>query len=171
MKKHFFFFSGFTLISVTSLLSGCYKEPTFDFKPNIEFSDIRKEIILEAFSGAKTDSVIVDIKFQDGDGDLGQNEIDKAKAAGNFNYIVKIFEKKKGVYIEKIQTEPYSGVFPRLKTSGKAGPIEGVLNYSMNFQQPFIPRNDTLKFQIYIKDRAGNSSNTIETAPIVLHEF
>jgi hypothetical protein len=171
MKKTFFFFFGTVIFGLTALLSGCYKEPTFDLKPSIEFVDIRKEIILEAFSGSKADSIIVDIKFQDGDGDLGQDEIDKAKSQGNFNYIVKILEKKKGVYSVKIQTEPYSGVFPRLKSSSKAGPIEGVLNYSMNFLQPFIPKNDTLKFQIYIKDRAGNASNTIETSPIVLHEF
>ena len=66
---------------------------------------------------------------------------------------------------------PYSGYFPRLKTDGKVGPIEGTIDYSIDFPQPFTPVKDSLKFQVTIKDRAGNISNTAESSVIVLNEF
>jgi hypothetical protein len=113
------------------------------------------------------------VKFQDGDGDLGLNEKEKttAELKNDFNYIIRIFRKKKGVFTEFKPSVPYSGYFPRLKADGKIGPIEGTIDYSIDFPQPFTPVKDSLKFQITIKDRAGNISNTTESSVIVLNEF
>jgi hypothetical protein len=165
--------SGFIILAIISLLSGCYKEKTFDVKPFIEFQSLRKEIRLDQFSGSKKDSVILTIHFQDGDGDLGLNESEKTEAVKttDFNYIIRLFRKKKGVFTEFMPDVPYSGYFPRLKNDGKTGPIEGTIDYSLSFPEPFTPVKDSLKFQVVIKDRAGNISNTAETSVIVLNEF
>jgi hypothetical protein len=165
--------SGFIILASMCLLAGCYKETTFDVKPNIDFKDLRKEIRLDQFSGSKKDSVILTIHFQDGDGDLGYNEKEKATAelTNDYNYIIRLFRKKKGVFQEFVPDVPYSGYFTRLKTDGKIGPIEGTIDYSVDFPQPFTPVKDSLKFQITIKDRAGNLSNTVESSVIVLNEF
>lgn len=161
------------VFSVMALMTGCYKEISFDIKPYIEFSDLRKEIRLDQFSGSKKDSVILTIKFQDGDGDLGLNEEEKKVAVEkqDFNYIIKIFRKKNGAFLEVPQEVPYSGFFPRLKSDNKKGPIEGKLDYSLVYFQDFTPKKDSLKYQITIKDRSGNISNTIESKVIVLNEF
>jgi hypothetical protein len=94
-----------------------------------------------------------------------------AELKNDFNYIIRIFRKKKGVFTEFKPSVPYSGYFPRLKVDGKIGPIEGTIDYSIDFPQPFTPVKDSLKFQITIKDRAGNISNTTESSVIVLNEF
>ncbi len=161
------------VFSVMALMTGCYKEISFDIKPYIEFSDLRKEIRLDQFSGSKKDSVILTIKFQDGDGDLGLNEEEKKVAVEkqDFNYIIRIFRQKNGVFKEVPQEVPYSGFFPRLKSDNKKGPIEGKLDYSLVYFQDFTPKKDSLKYQITIKDRSGNISNTVESKVIILNEF
>lgn len=165
--------SGFIILAAISSLIGCYKETTFDVKPAIEFKTLKKEIRIDQFAGSKKDSVILTIKFQDGDGDLGLNEKEKttAELKNDFNYIIRIFRKRRGVFTEFVPDVPYSGYFPRLKADGKIGPIEGTLDYSIDFPHPFTPVKDSLKFQVTIKDRAGNISNTTESDVIVLNEF
>ena len=69
--------SGFIILALVGSLISCYKEIAFDEKPSIEFKDLKKEIRIDQFAGSKKDSVILTIKFQDGDGDLGLNEKEK----------------------------------------------------------------------------------------------
>ncbi len=158
---------------IIGLLSGCYKEPSFELNPLISFGSLRKEIRIDAFTGSKKDSLILTIKYQDGDGDLGLNEKEKATAElkNDYNYRIKLFRKKRGVFQEFIPAVPYSGYFIRLRNDAKPGPIEGDISYSIDFPHPFTPLKDSLKFQITIKDRAGNISNMVESSVIVLNEF
>lgn len=163
---------GMFLLVVTAL-SGCYKEPEFAAEPLIEFENIAKQIRIDQFSGANKDSVTIAIKFRDGDGDLGLNneEVSAAQEIGDYNYIVRVFRQSRGQLVEFQPFIPYSGFFFRLKNDDKIGPIEGTLRYSIDFPHPFTPKRDSVQFQITIKDRAGNLSNTIETETIVLNEF
>lgn len=175
MRKKVFLVSAFVISSLVALLSGCYKEPTFDVVPSIEFADIRKQTVLDAIDGQKKDSVILTIKFQDGDGDIGFDsklDVDAINAAslkGDFHFVVKTFQQRRGRLVARDDFN-FSGFPPRLKNDGKIGPIEGKLDYSMDFPFSFTAKKDSLKFQVFIKDRAGNISNTIESKFIVLNE-
>jgi hypothetical protein len=165
--------SFFLLISVV-FFNSCYKEPEFDFVPSIDFASITKDVRIDQFSGAKKDSIILTINFQDGDGDLGINsdEVGKIVERTDFNYVVKTYRSRRGVFNEFQPQENLSGFFPRLKTDEKAGPIEGKLNYRIQIETAFWPfKKDTVKFEVYIKDRAGNRSNTTESTPIIINEF
>lgn len=164
---------GTFLLLVTVAFSGCYKEPEFSATPSIEFDDISKAIRIDQFTGANKDSVTISIKFQDGDGDLGLNneEIAAAQLIEDYNYVVRVFRKERGNFVEFEPFIPYSGFFFRLNNDDKPSPIEGTLDYSIDFPHPFTPKRDSVQFQIYLKDRAGNISNTIETETIVLNEF
>jgi hypothetical protein len=164
--------SSFLLLAAI-VFSGCYKEPEFPETPTIEFQDISKAIRIDQFSGANKDSVTISLKFQDGDGDLGLNseEISSAQLNEDYNYVVRVFRKVRGNLVEFKPFIPYSGFFFRLKKDDKPGPIEGTLDYSIDFPHPFTPKRDSVQFQIFLKDRAGNISNTIETETIVLNEF
>lgn len=155
------------------ILSACYKEPDFSTIPSIEYVGFQKQIRLDQFSAANKDSVTISLKFQDGDGDLGYStdEVKDAYQTSNYNYVVRPFRKKNGKLTEYTPLESLSGYFPRLKKDDKPNPIEGVLDYSIDFPHPFTPKRDSLQFQIYIKDRAGNVSNIIETDIIVLNEI
>lgn len=167
--------SAFLLFAAVAF-SGCYKEPEFSATPQIEFESIGKQVRIDQFSGANKDSVVIAVKFQDGDGDLGFNneEISEAIPNANYNYVVRSFRKVRGSFVEFNNKEdeiPYSGFFFRLKNDDKIGPIEGTLRYSIDFPHPFTPKRDSVQFQITLKDRAGNMSNTVETETIVLNEF
>ena len=163
----------FAFLVITASLMGCYKEPTFELKPVIGFGSLRKEIRIDAFTGSKKDSLILTISYQDGDGDLGLNEKEKATAEvkNDYNYLIRLFRKRRGVFQEFVPSVPYSGYFLRLRNDTKSGPIEGNISYSIDFPHPFTPLKDSLKFQVTIKDRAGNLSNTVESSVIVLNEF
>lgn len=160
------------ILSLLIVVSSCYKEPTFELQPEIEFNDIEKMIRIDLFSGANKDSVIIELQFQDGDGDLGLNEVDKALAqeTDDYNYIVTSFEKKNGTFVEVPPLIPLSGYFPQLKLDDKTGPIEGTLYYTIEFLHPFTPINDTVKFTVQLKDRAGNLSNMVETDEVILNQ-
>ncbi|NBA88204.1 hypothetical protein GVN16_20695 [Emticicia sp. CRIBPO] len=162
----------FFIFSAVALAS-CYKEPNFALKPEIEYNSIKKDIRIDQFFGGYKDSVVVSVKFQDGDGDLGLNDAEIAEAikVNNFNYVIKYHRRVNGKYVEYIPLEPLSGFFPRLKNDGKDGPIEGVLSYTMQFLHAFTPKKDSVKFEISIKDRAGNISNSVETDMIILNQF
>jgi hypothetical protein len=162
--------SSFVLLLAAIGLASCYREPVFSTTPEIEFKDIKKIVVTDNFSGAKKDSIVISLAFKDGDGDMGlDNKQIESTYKGKYNYIVKAFRRSKGVYVDAIFDPSLSGFFPRLKLNDKLGPIEGTLDYSIDFLQPFTKKNDTLKFEISLKDRAGNQSKPVETKPIVLH--
>lgn len=64
----------------------------------------------------------------------------------------------------------FDGRFPRL--SDETGPLEGTLRYSMKSEGiAIILGSQSFKLRVTIKDRALNSSNTIETAFVTLEEI
>ncbi len=68
--------------------------------------------------------------------------------------------------------ENYNGRFPILNETGQERPLEGTLKYSMTgvaFEVIF--KNDTLKLEIQIQDRALNKSNIIQTEEFVLKDI
>jgi hypothetical protein len=163
----------FILFSVVIVASSCYKEPDFSLTPEIEFYDITSEVRLDQATGGVKDSVVVTIKFQDGDGDLGVNTEATTEYFKKFgyNYNVKMFREKNGKFEEVINEVALSGFFPVLSTD-KPGPLEGKLSYRMPaFFHDFWIKKDKVKFLITIKDRAGNQSNEIETDTIILNNL
>ncbi|MFT4033163.1 MAG: hypothetical protein QM669_12140 [Siphonobacter sp.] len=153
---------------------GCTGEPDFSDVPSIEFSSITKYSNTDTFGNAQ-DSLVVSLKFQDGDGDLGLSPDtypeDSTQYNEGYNYQVKTYQQKNGTFVDITASfgVSNSGNFPRLRTDGKTGPIEGILSRAILIPNAFIPENDTLKFSILIRDRALNSSNEVETTAVVLN--
>lgn len=98
----------------------------------------------------------------------------------HFNIFVKYFVKKNGVYSEfdwvtafdPICGETFNGRFPILENLNRNKPLEGKLSYNMTsagFELLF--RQDTLKLQIQIVDRALHESNVVETPDFVLKDI
>ncbi|MFT5886678.1 MAG: hypothetical protein ACI9IP_003146 [Arcticibacterium sp.] len=162
-------------LGILVVMSSCFKEPDFSFTPEISFDSINSVVRLDPFIGATKDSVIITIKFKDGDGDLGVNlgedQIDTVGGKTDFNYLLTNFRKVNGSFLKFESSEVSSGYFPKLLYEEKPGAIEGKLNYSYDFIHAFTPKLDTLKFEVQIKDRAGNFSNVIETDEIVLNRL
>lgn len=113
------------------------------------------------------DTVIVNIKYQDGDGDLGLANADTS--ASSDNYIMNVYAKVNGVFYPLTFNPSFNGKFPKLTTDNSVGPIDGILSRGlfMEYSAPIV-KNDTLMFEITIFDRAKNESNTIRTPSVVV---
>ncbi len=176
MKKNLYIFGFLTLIV------SCTGLPDFSNTPSISYNNVR--IITTQVPGqlgiAKKDSVIISINYQDGDGDIGHTEeelknVFKTQGDGFQNYMVDFYFKKNGKF-EKIVPDDIIGgnIKFHLKEGTKPGPIEGVIDYSIDFYYNLYSgfkitgKQDTIKLGITIKDRALNVSNTTETPEFVI---
>jgi hypothetical protein len=185
LRRYILHAVGFVALTICSFSCELITGPKFPDQPKISFRDIRKFAITDAL-GNKNDSISIALKFQDGDGDMGidtdeigqppfQKDIQNSDGTTTpnpryFNYHVKGFRQVSGEWVEEIFTPTLSGQFPLLN-EGKKGPIEGTLFYGIRFPfTPFSPANIPYKFEVFIYDRAGNISNTIETSEVIINE-
>ena len=133
------------------LVLGCTKvsnDPFYDLAPRIELIEVANETVVQF-----TDSISVSISYEDGDGDLGNADPD----------VNTIFVKDSR--LEKAD-EYYLGP---LAPNGENISINGTLN--LNLSPTFLLGNGTTEkmvLTIYVVDRDGNQSNTIETQPITI---
>lgn len=166
MKKTRYIFFSVCCLYFSWIMTGCVSEPKFSLRPDIDFDKI--EIIRTSDQlGNTTDSVTISVKFTDGDGDLGV--LDQANDPDN--YFINVFLRRNNQYVEfqfPNQELKFGGKFSDL-SDGATGPIQGTLLYSFNISPAAykdMPKNDIWKFQVYLKDRAGNYSDTVFTDSI-----
>lgn len=163
----------FSRILTTSLAigaAGCFTPPDYSPVPEIEFNSITKFETTNAFLQVKQDSVVITLKFKDGDGDLGESqqgrEDTKYKDWGNYELKTFKLNKQTKQFEEIILPANAKIFFPMLKPDGKRGPIEGLLDYSSLFPYSRNAQMATLKFRIRLRDRALNNSNVVESDTI-----
>ena len=132
------------------LLFSCTKDETLSVVPAIEFQSISPSIAQEYI-----DNIIITISYTDEDGDLGENspDIDNLFVEDSRNGIV------------------YHYRIPQLAPNGNEISIEGNFNITINGSG--ITNSSTsqqVNYDIYVKDRAGNKSNTITTSSITIQQ-
>lgn len=155
--------------------AACYVEPDYSDTPEISVVGTPVKFTLEAGTGvgaARRDSVILTIRFQDGTGDLGEDNRDTSRIRTLFgreswgNYELKTFYLDNGRFVEQNAGVNAKLFFPRFTREGQRGAIEGTLDFSQTFPyvRPF--RMVPAKFQIRIRDRGLRVSNMVETDTI-----
>ncbi|MGB4205478.1 MAG: hypothetical protein WBJ84_07655 [Bacteroidales bacterium] len=156
------------LVLLFLVLSSCMKEKEFPVEPRIAFKDFTKVIIPP---DTIPQLLILSISFTDGDGDVG---LDSTMIAPPYDYnlFIDVLKMKKG-QLEKIifedSTVNFNGRIPIVAPNPDNKPIEGVIEY--NFDYPMLRSfllNDTLAFDVSLKDRALHESNTIRTPLIII---
>ena len=168
------------------LLTACFRPPNYPDTPAIGFESIRNVPISNG-----NDSVYITISYQDGNGDIGLD----ARAASDTmppyqrslangqpnlffnNYFLNLYKKVNGRFVKvTFNAGEFSlnARIPPLNPSRNSA-IEGTLTYGLQFfyifaeaYTPRISRNDTVKFDVQIADRALNRSNIIETQEIIV---
>jgi len=118
--------------------------------PIIEFKSISPATVQEY-----SDDIIITISYSDGDGDLGENspDIDNLFVEDSRNGIV------------------YHYRIPQLAPNENEISIEG--NFNIKINGSGITNSSTsqqVNYDIYVKDRAGNKSNTITTSSITIQQ-
>jgi hypothetical protein len=141
------------LIISTGILgsSGCQKDddPFANKVPTIELLSLTPQMVVEF-----QDSLVFNIKYRDNDGDLGENDPNVKNLFITDNRIGIVYD-------YRIQ---------QLAPTGSAIAIEGTLQVVLNS----VARTDTslaqqsATFSVYMKDRAGNKSNTVTSGVITI---
>lgn len=145
-------FISYALISFVLLLIACKKQPSYSDTPTLSFVRLNTTTVKQG-----TDPIVIDMKFTDGDGDIGLDQADTTN----------------DIDIYDVRTNyprihyPYR--MPNVTPSGTQKAISAELNITIpnTFLRPGASV-DTLRYEITIKDRAGNRSNTILTPPIII---
>ncbi len=143
MIRNFLFIIGVLgIFSCTKII----EDPVFDTTPRIELVGLSTNQVVEF-----QDSLIVTIRYEDGDGDLGDENPDV-----------------NSIFIKDARLEEADGYYlAPLAPAGASISITGELDIILF--TPFILGNgasESTQFSIYVVDRSGNQSNTIETESI-----
>lgn len=160
--KPFLFISVFALVF---LVTSCTPPPDFPDEPVIEFVSLTRNVLVQDRTG-QADSTTMTISFTDGDGDLS-------------------FGEESNIFLRDLRTTAEAGAFtiPKIPEQGAVNGIKGTISFRVLTTCCVYPPDlglincspsgglfpeDTLRYEIYIVDQAGNESNRIETAPIFL---
>ncbi|MFC2175667.1 hypothetical protein ACFLR1_01685 [Bacteroidota bacterium] len=149
-------------------LSSCFKRVDFPNQPQITFLGI----VLNSSAVNQTDSIgFVKLAFTDGDGDLGLNAGDTLglfapEQPYYYNLFIHYFEKQNGKYVEFKPVFPFHVRFKSLTPEGADKSLEGEMEVGF-FSRPGTPF-DTVRYEIYLVDRAFHHSDTIVTPDIIL---
>jgi hypothetical protein len=93
------------------------------------------------------------------------------------NIFVKFFVKRRGVFSEFRWEDPpfftsFNGRFPRILNGNASQSVEGRIDYAMlSFGWPSIFRNDTIRVDVFIQDRALNKSNVVSSPEVTLNQI
>lgn len=162
MKSIFFF----TLL-LLGVLTSCTQPPDYPIEPVLEFTSLSRNTMIQG-SGPQ-DSLIVNFSYTDGDGDLGNNSdsLDVFFTDTRLANGVPLTYKLPFVPLQGTGNGISGEISIQIPTSCCTVPDNPQINLCDNPIPDMFPR-DTLVYEIYIKDRAGNESNRILTDDIIL---
>lgn len=152
--------------SIIFIFLGCIKSKDYSEIPHLEFQGFSKSTMLQGSN--QQDSVIMTLFFTDGDGDFGSKSTSSAS----------------NIFIKDLRTNETFREYkaPFVPTEGAANGISGTIRVKIFTtcciydpltgippceRTDIIPTN-VLPLEVYIKDRAGNVSNTVRTSDIIL---
>ena len=146
---------------VLIFIIGCIDPPQYPLEPQIEFLSQSSNTLIQG--NFPTDTMTVSFTFTDGDGDLGsQDSLNIFLVDTRDDFVVNRYR------------------IPFIPEEGTGNGIEGTIRILVftscciydSGQPPCTAGTDQLTdelvYQIFIKDRAGNESNRINTDPITL---
>jgi len=143
------------MLCFTILLGSCLRPPDYDDVPVIEFLSMSSQTltgeIINPPTGWIADTLAVTITFEDGDGDLGLaddivgNNVTFTDSRDGFEFFFKT---------------------PQIPPQGVGSGISGEMTFKVLTVACLGSSNETITYDIRIRDRAGNESNTI-TTPII----
>ena len=134
---------------ITFLLYGCKKdEINFPIEPSIKLISISP-----SSPHQYTDPVTITIQYEDGDGDLGENN-DKVRNCF-------VTDNRIGI--------TYEYRIKQLAPTGASIPIDGTLNIEIGGQVlTDSSSQQNVTYSLYVIDRAGHKSNNVTTGSITI---
>lgn len=172
------------LLLLVLLVSGCREEPNYPKEPEITFERIDQYTYTK--NRITFDSLVLVVNFQDGDGNLGLRRSPTGSSDPDFqppfdqsspyfnNFFANLQVKRGNIYVPypfPVESLNLHGRFPRLSLDDKDETLEGEIKYTLtNFSNDIFDPRDTVRFEIFIYDRALNKSNVVYSDDIVLFQ-
>lgn len=139
------------IFSLPLLFLSCEKnstDPVFSRTPTIKITEISQDTLVQF-----VDQLILKIEYEDGDGDLGNANPDV-----------------NSIFVKDSRLENADEYYlPPLAPDSAMVSITGVFNLELS--TTFLFGNGTEEsavFEVFVMDRAGNMSETVETTPILI---
>ncbi len=163
-------------ISAVFLVFSCKKPEVLPNEPAIEFVSIRTiDTVDNPDLGNPVIYNKIKFKLTDGNGDIGNEVLDEDNPSFYNNTFVKLLRKENGIFQEHLIISLRGDTIP-LEYRLPVVPISGGQNKTLRAHVFLLLEGinlekftfDTLKYEIYVKDRAGNVSNTIETDEVII---
>ncbi len=159
MKTSFFkYLLLFAIVSV--VVYACVKKTTYPTTPEIEYKDFYPYV---------GDSADLQVKFKDGDGDIGVSENDTTRTFWvTYYYRDTITQKYVGYYRPLFNDTLRTGYIVKSPNdSYKGKPISGEVSVRLQ-QFRHSKKIKNVKYVIYLFDKAGNKSNVITTPELTI---
>lgn len=159
MSKSFLKYLLFAFVG-SAILLACVKKNSYPTLPEIEYKD---------FFPYVGDSADLQVKFTDGDGDIGVNENDSTRTFWvTYYYKDTITNKYVGYYRPLFNDTLRTGYIIKLpEDSYKGKPISGEISVRLQ-QLRHSKKIKNVKYVIYLYDAAGNKSNVITSPEITV---
>lgn len=160
------------LLFGSAFLFSCLQKQEYPEVPSLEY----KSFTLLRHPLSDYDSIgILLLGYTDGDGDLGLNLIDTS----SYNFFVSYFKMENGKLepgtrynpiTEKFDTINFNSRFYKLAPEDYSGWLKGDIEDTIRplYDPRSTKTHDTVLYKIYMVDRAGNKSNTVETPLIIV---
>lgn len=152
-----------------SVLCSCGPRKHYPIEPVLEFESIVK---IDNGTGIDDEAVLT-VSYTDGDGDLGWDEYENTDISSPtyYNYFITYFEKQNGVWITPEGLENNFHVrLPRFLQGNASEAIDGKIAHTVNINN-YDSQYDTIRFECYVVDRAGHSSNVVVTPEIIVKKM
>lgn len=159
------------ILLIGLFVMSCKKAPNYPKEPSITFLSLNivpVTVYPPNEDPLNIDSVYIAVNFQDGNGDIG------ATNGTEKDFLIKVYKKESGVYTYlDLGAFDFSGILPK-PFSNVAGPIDGTITQVIPFDYigdnlfMGLNKDDTLRFTVQLKDRAGNYSNIVTTSDYIL---
>ncbi|HEV7380050.1 MAG TPA: hypothetical protein VGN64_09670 [Dyadobacter sp.] len=167
-------------------ISACVDIPDFSDTPTIYYNSLSQFTQIDTIDAGtpaayvtRSEMVVLSIRFEDGDGDLGVSVQDVQNPAvpaayanvpgwgkpANFE-VVTMTKQPNGSWQERVFPADSTQMFPVLKPDGKPGPIKGVLDMYISHPITNSQTMATRRYKVRVIDRAYHISNQVEVPEI-----
>lgn len=158
----------FPVIVLFSLLAivACGKIETLPPEPHIEYTSFTLFDTTDLL-GNKIMGGRLKFYFEDGDGDLGLGVPDSIAETDTINLFVNLLRMNDGKISPAADNDPFKPTgfrIPYMERTGQNKILKG--DISVIFFYLFYTKEDTIRYDFYVKDRAGNLSNTVSSSLI-----
>jgi hypothetical protein len=149
------------LIAILIAAASCSDVETYSEIPKLEFVKVFLADTTDKELGNKEKLQEITLQVTDGDGNLGLN---RGEADSLNNLFITMYKKERGQYVLAIDTI-FKYRIPYKQPIGQNKYLRAEVIVSHTTPQIKIDY-DTVRYEIYVQDRADNLSNTITTCDI-----